>query len=198
MKTLPVFTQSLRHLFVAVVLLTLASARGQTTSPAQAPAAPVSTAPAGAPVQGRNSSWDSNPWLGDQPRPTSDEQNLLLAARDAAEKDRDVVIATRTYDERFGAADDLVRTLMFSNPAINNPAYKDRLSQYQVSQVLHGTTWSLESDKNSRDLLWPDPNPEPFGLGDHLVVTRMNGTPGPSLSRAEAQAEQLKVFGCAR
>jgi hypothetical protein len=100
-----------------------------------------------------------------------------------------VVIATRTYDERFGAADNLVRTLMFSNPAINNPAYKDRVFQFQVGQVLHPMMWSLDYE-NSRDLLWPDPNPGP--LSDHLIVTKMSGTPGPSLPRAEAQAKELE------
>jgi len=110
---------------------------------------------------------------------------ILLAARNAAEKTVEVMAATKVYAERFGTADDLVRSLMFNNPAINNPDYKGYLNNYKIGQVLHETTWNIGLD-NSRDFLLPDPipNPDPFVAGI-LSIHMSSGTSGPHRPLAE-------------
>ncbi len=96
------------------------------------------------------------PWYGDQPLPSEAELKTLQAARDAVEKDLTVVIANKTYAERFGAADDLVRTRIFADPATNNPDYQDALRMFRLQQVLFATLWDV-GGANSRDILLPDP-----------------------------------------
>lgn len=117
------------------------------------------------------------PWFGSKPVPTEDEQKILKAARETVEKNREVVIATRTYAERFGAADDLVRTLIFANPAINDPLYQKYLPTLKMTQVLHETTWNIGLDNNP-DFLLPDPNVGPVGH-EFLSIHMSSGTIGP-------------------
>jgi len=179
MKTAFTLTPSLRRHFAASLLLTVAVAHAQTT-PA-APVVPAATVPASIPRRGPPSI-PSTPWFGDKTLPTTDELKVLQTARDAAEKDPDVRADTRTYAERFGAADDLVRTLMFNNPAINDPLNKNQLMRYKSSQVLHETTWSIGLD-NSPDTLLPD-----LLFGDWLTIHMSSGRIGPARPQAEALA----------
>ncbi len=116
------------------------------------------------------------PGFGKSPLPTDAELKILRTAREAADQHLEIIIATRTYVERFGAADALVRDLMFQNPAINNPAFKEFLARLQVEQVLHDSTWTSDYD-NNRDLLLPDPNAGP--TGETIAILKLSGAPAP-------------------
>ena len=171
MKTALALIPSRRCLFAATLLLTLAVAHAQTT-PA-APVVPAATAPASVPRRGPRSI-PSTPWFGDKALPTTDELKVLQAARATAEKDLDVRAATRTYAERFGAADDLVRTLLFKNPALSDPLYKDQLARLKNGQVLHERIWNFNQEDN-RDFLLPDPQ-STSSVDDCLTILLTDGT----------------------
>ncbi len=120
------------------------------------------------------------PWYGNLPLPSDDELKVLTAAREAAEKDREVMIASRTYAERFGAADDLIRTLIFANPALQDPAYEQYLPLLKLNQVLHENNWDIGLDNNP-DMLLPDPTASgPWGSG---IIISMSSSSGGYLYR---------------
>ncbi len=196
MKTASVLTPTLRQLFSVVLVALFSVAPAQSASfPPTAQGAPAATTaqngpptlPASAaipnPVTGAHPTIPQTPWFGEKTLPANDELSLLQSARGAAERDPEVVIAMRDYAARYSAANDLVRTLMFSNPAIKDPDFEKYLSRYKIGQVLHETFWNIGLD-NSLDFLLPDPVPNQPG-NSLYIGQNSSGTPSPRRPLAE-------------